>query len=84
MRWITRERPKIDRVACPWLVARFIDRSPEFVFVPSKDVLRVAAETDAIPYDIPGVELRTSETAAASTLSSRSTRSQILHWNVLR
>ena len=57
MRWITRERPKIDRVACPWLVARFIDRSPEFVFVPSKDVLRVAAETDAIPYDIPGVEL---------------------------
>jgi len=57
MRWITRERPKIDRVACPWLVARFIDRSPEFVFVRSKDVLRVAAETDAIPYDIPGVEL---------------------------
>jgi hypothetical protein len=57
MKWITRERPKIDRVACPWLVARFIDRSPEFVFVPSKDVLRVAAETDAIPYDIPGAEL---------------------------
>lgn len=57
MKWITRERPKIDRVACPWLVARFIDRSPEFVFVPSKDVLRVAAETDAIPYDISGAEL---------------------------
>jgi hypothetical protein len=57
MKWITRERPKIDRVACPWLVARFIDRSPEFLFVPSNDVLRVAEETDAIPYDIPGVEL---------------------------
>jgi hypothetical protein len=57
MRWVTRERPKIDRIACPWLIARFIDRSPEFLFVPSKDVLRVAEETDAIPYDVPGVEL---------------------------
>ena len=57
MKWVTRERPKIDRIACPWLVARFIDQSPEFLFVPSKDVLRVAEETGAIPYDIPGVEL---------------------------
>jgi hypothetical protein len=57
MRWVTRERPKIDRIACPWLIACFIDQSPEFLFVPSKDVLRVAEETDAIPYDVPGVEL---------------------------
>ena len=57
MKWVTRERPKIDRIACPWLIARFIDQSPEFLFVPSKDVLRVAEESDAIPYDIPGVEL---------------------------
>jgi hypothetical protein len=57
MRWVTRERPKIDRIACPWLVARFIDASPEFLFVPAEEVLRVAGETPAIPYDIPGVEL---------------------------
>ena len=57
MKWVTRERPKIDRVACPWLVMRFIDKAPEFLFVASSDVLRVAAELGAIPYDIPGVEL---------------------------
>jgi hypothetical protein len=57
MKWVTRERPKIDRIACPWLITRFIDRTPEFLFVPANDVLRVAAETGAIPYDIPGVEL---------------------------
>lgn len=57
MKWITRERPKIDRIACPWLVARFVDESPEFLYVPSGDVMRVAAETGAVPYDVPGVEL---------------------------
>ncbi|MDX1431977.1 MAG: chromate resistance protein [Gammaproteobacteria bacterium] len=57
MKWVTRERPKIDRIACPWLVTRFIDRRPEFLFVPTADVMRVAAETGAIPYDVPGVEL---------------------------
>jgi hypothetical protein len=57
MKWITRERPKIDRIACPWLIARFIDQTPEFLFVPTGDVLRVAGETGAIPYDIPDVEL---------------------------
>jgi hypothetical protein len=56
MKWITRERPKIDRIACPWLIARFIDREPEFLYVPAGDVLRIANETGAIPYDIPGVE----------------------------
>lgn len=57
MQWITRERPKIDRIACPWLIARFIDHDAEFLYVPSGDVLRVAAETGAIPYDVPHVEL---------------------------
>ena len=57
MKWITRERPKIDRIACPWLVARFIDQEPEFLYVPSSEVLSVADKTEAIPYDIPGVEL---------------------------
>jgi hypothetical protein len=57
MKWITRERPKIDRIACPWLIARFIDDAPEFLYVPGGEVMRVAAETGAIPYDVPGVEL---------------------------
>lgn len=57
MKWITRERPKIDRIACPWLIERFIDKAPEFLYVPAKDVLHVAKETGAIAYDIPGVEL---------------------------
>lgn len=56
MKWITRERPKIDRIACPWLITRFIDKEPEFLYVPSGDVLRMAKETGATPYDIPGVE----------------------------
>ena len=57
MKWVTRERPKIDRIACPWLIARFIDKTPEFLYVPADDVLKVAHETGAIPYDIPGVEM---------------------------
>ena len=57
MKWITRERPKIDRIACPWLVARFIDPDAQFRYVPLGDVLRVARDQDAIPYDVPGVEL---------------------------
>jgi hypothetical protein len=57
MKWITRERPKIDRIACPWLIARFIDDAPEFLFVPAQDVMSEAARTGAIPYDVPGVEL---------------------------
>jgi hypothetical protein len=57
MKWVTRERPKIDRIACPWLIARFIDEQPEFLYVPSDRVLVVAEETGAIPYDVPGVEL---------------------------
>jgi hypothetical protein len=57
MKWVTRERPVIDRIACPWLIARFIDKQPEFLFVPPDQVTRVAAETGATPYDVPGVEL---------------------------
>ena len=56
MKWVTRERPKIDRIACPWLIARFIDDTPEFLYVPGGEVMRVAAETGATPYDVPGVE----------------------------
>lgn len=55
--WITRERPKIDRIACPWLITRFIDTAPNFVFVPAEAVLDEAERLGAIPYDIPGAEL---------------------------
>jgi hypothetical protein len=54
-RWVTRERPKIDRIACPWLIRRFIDPEAEFLYVPAADVRRIAAERDAQPYDIPDV-----------------------------
>jgi hypothetical protein len=57
MKWVTRARPKIDRIACPWLIARFIDHHPEFLYVPSTEVSTVAAVTGAIPFDVPGVEL---------------------------
>jgi hypothetical protein len=57
MKWVTRERPKIDRIACPWLIERFIDQAPEFLYVPADKVLKTAEQTGAIPYDIPGVEM---------------------------
>ena len=57
MKWITRERPKIDRIACPWLIARFIDAAPEFLYVPADRVMAVAARTGATPYDVPGAEM---------------------------
>ncbi|WP_435354751.1 chromate resistance protein ChrB domain-containing protein [Emticicia sp. SJ17W-69] len=57
MKWITRERPKIDRIACPWLIKKFIDHTAEFIYVPFDEVIEKAMELDAIPFDIPKVEL---------------------------
>jgi hypothetical protein len=57
MKWITRERPKIDRIACPWLISRFIDDEAEVLFAPAAEVARLAAEVGATPYDVPGVAL---------------------------
>jgi hypothetical protein len=57
MKWVTREHPKIDRIACPWLIKRFINQDPEFLYVPPDQVLSVAKATDATPYDVSGVEL---------------------------
>jgi rhodanese-related sulfurtransferase len=54
-RWVTRERPKIDRIACPWLIARFVDAQAEFLYVPAKQVLSAAREKDAVPYDVADV-----------------------------
>ncbi len=55
-RWVTRERPKIDRIACPWLIRRFIDPRAEFLYVPSAEVRAVAKAEHAIPYDVPEVQ----------------------------
>jgi hypothetical protein len=57
MKWVTRERPKIDRLACPWLIRRFIDAEGEIHYVPAAKVLMVAETQGAIPFDVPGVEL---------------------------
>ena len=57
MKWVTRAHVHVDRVACPWLISRFVDSEPEFLFVPNTQIQRVVEETWAIPFDAPGVEL---------------------------
>jgi hypothetical protein len=57
MKWVTRERPKVDRVACPWLIKRFVDPAAEFLYVPPEQVLDVAKREGAIPFDVADVEL---------------------------
>jgi hypothetical protein len=56
MKWITRERPKIDRIACPWLIKNFVDTDAEFIYVSKEQVFESAKELKAVPYDIPGAE----------------------------
>jgi hypothetical protein len=56
MKWITRERPKIDRIACPWLIKNFVDPGAEFIYVPKEEVFDKAVALNAIPYDVPGTE----------------------------
>jgi len=57
MKWVTRERPKVDRVACPWLIKRFVDPQAEFLYVPPEKVMEIARNEGAIPFDVPNVEL---------------------------
>jgi hypothetical protein len=57
MKWVTRKNANVDRVACPWLIRRFVDPDPEFLFVAPEDVMDVAGREQAIPYDVPDVEL---------------------------
>lgn len=57
MKWVTREKARVDRIACPWLISRFVDREAAFLFVPASEVMEVAEREQAIPYDVPGVEL---------------------------
>ncbi len=57
MKWITRAHVKVDRVACPWLIRKFVDKEAEFYFVPADQVMQEAKHLDAVPFDAPGVEL---------------------------
>jgi hypothetical protein len=57
MKWVTREDAKVDRIACPWLIRRFVDQDAEFLYVPAEEVKAVAEREGAIPYDVAGVEL---------------------------
>ena len=57
MKWVTRARPKVDRVACPWLIKKFVDPEAEFLYVPADRVMDIAEREGAIPYDVPDVEL---------------------------
>lgn len=57
MKWVTRQKARVDRIACPWLIKRFVDKDAEFLFVPAGDVIKVAHEHGAVPFDTPGVEL---------------------------
>jgi len=57
MKWVTRARPKVDRVACPWLIKRFVDAEAEFLYVPAEQVQAVAEREGATPFDVPGAEL---------------------------
>ena len=57
MKWVTREKAKVDRIACPWLITHFVDKDAEFLFVPKEQVLEMAKKENATPFDTPGVEL---------------------------
>ena len=57
MKWVTRRKARVDRIACPWLIRRFIDPQAEFLFVPDGDVMDTARREEALPFDVPGVEL---------------------------
>lgn len=73
MKWVTRERPKVDRVACPWLIKRCVDPDAEFLYVPADQVMAVAEREGATPFDVPGSSSATTATHAASTRSSTRT-----------
>jgi hypothetical protein len=57
VKWVTRKNANVDRIACPWLIRKFVDEDPEFIYVPAEEVLAVAEREGAIPYDVKGVEL---------------------------
>src|SRR5436190_20542102 len=80
MKWVTRKNANVDRVACPWLIKKFVDPDPEFLYVPTEEVMAVAEREDATPYDVKGVELGHIDGAAASSRSSSNMGSRIRRW----
>ena len=80
MKWITRERPKTDRIACPWLISRFIDPDAEIIFAPAAEVLTVAAREDGHSFDAPGATY--THRGTACTIRARRTRAgSVSRWN---
>lgn len=69
MKWVTRERARVDRIACPWLIRKFVDHDAEFLYVPNDQVMRVARERSATPFDIPGAELHHYEEGGSEFVS---------------
>jgi len=80
MKWITRERPKIDRIACPWLIKRFVDPKAEIIYVPFDKVLKQAEELEAIPFDLPGVEYSHYEDQCTFDYFLKNITSKTLPW----
>ncbi len=78
MKWVTREKAKVDRIACPWLTSRFVDKDPEFLFVAKEKVLEVAKSENAIPFDSPGAELFHYKEGKKEYVSFDSIRSRFL------
>jgi hypothetical protein len=76
VKWVTRERVKVDRVACPWLIRKFIDPQAQFLFVPADQVLEVAKREGATPYDVKGVENRPPRQGVFLRRASEKTRAQ--------
>ena len=76
MKWITREKVKVDRVACPWLIRKFVDEDAEFVFVPADKVAAEAKRLDAIPYDVRDVELGSTLETSSLAITARNVRSK--------
>ena len=71
MKWITRARPKVDRIACPWLIRKFVDPDAEFLYVPPDQVMAVAEREGATPYDVPGAVSFNDESAASRKATDR-------------
>ena len=69
MKWVTREKAKVDRIACPWVILRFVDKEAQFFFVPAQEVLDYAKKNNAIPFDNPGAELMHYEENGYMTLT---------------
>jgi hypothetical protein len=83
MKWITREHAKVDRIACPWLIKNFVDNDAEFLFVPAQKVIEVTKEQNAIPFDVPNVELGADTPNRNLTLQSEGLVAVAIGFNII-